>query len=103
MIPPKEVIDHVAQRIIILVGVSTLYTIMPDHGPRSSTLSQASILGLKALTADHVDRFAKEGKASVRAQPRGSALKDKASPLHRHAALAHVASPRIRSTSHHLA
>ena len=39
-----------------------------------SNIPQASLLELKALTAQHTDRFVREGKASVRAQARGKAV-----------------------------
>jgi hypothetical protein len=39
-----------------------------------ANISQGSILQLKALTAEHVDRFAKEGKKAIKGQPRNKVL-----------------------------
>jgi len=47
----------------------------------SSNIPQASILELKAITAQHVDRLAKEGRASVRGQPRQRAGLERVSQL----------------------
>ncbi|WOO83982.1 putative protein [Vanrija pseudolonga] len=43
----------------------------------AANISQASLLELKAITAEHADKFAKEGKGAVRGAPRPKAL-DKA-------------------------
>ncbi|WWC95795.1 hypothetical protein V866_002661 [Kwoniella sp. B9012] len=48
-----------------------------------STISQASLLDLKAITAEHVDRFAKEGRKAVKGQPRNRALDKKKDPFDR--------------------
>ncbi|OCF73238.1 hypothetical protein I204_06469 [Kwoniella mangroviensis CBS 8886] len=48
-----------------------------------STVSQASLLDLKAITAEHVDRFAKEGRKAVKGQPRNRALDKKKDPFDR--------------------
>jgi hypothetical protein len=37
---------------------------MPEAGP--STISVGSLLDLKAIAAEHVDRFEKEGRSAVR-------------------------------------
>jgi len=47
----------------------------------SSHISQASILDLRALTAEHVDRFAKEGKIATKAPARRQLQSDKVSKL----------------------
>jgi hypothetical protein len=39
---------------------------MPEAGP--STISGGSLLDLKAIAAEHVDRFEKEGRSAVRGQ-----------------------------------
>jgi large subunit ribosomal protein L24e len=39
---------------------------MPDPGP--SSISSGSLLDLKAIAAEHVDRFEKEGRSAVRGQ-----------------------------------
>ncbi|WVW86963.1 hypothetical protein I302_109019 [Kwoniella bestiolae CBS 10118] len=48
-----------------------------------STISQGSLLDLKAITAEHVDRFAKEGRKAVKGQPRNRALDKKKDPFDR--------------------
>lgn len=48
---------------------------MSQAGP--SSIPQASLLELRALTAEHTDRFAKEGKTSVKGQARRNATIDK--------------------------
>ncbi|OCF35207.1 hypothetical protein I317_02277 [Kwoniella heveanensis CBS 569] len=51
-------------------------------GP-SNAISQASLLDLKAITAEHVDRFAKEGRKAVKGAPRQRALEKSRDPFDR--------------------
>ncbi|WVQ79226.1 hypothetical protein IAT38_001322 [Cryptococcus sp. DSM 104549] len=46
-----------------------------------STVSKGTLLDLKAITAEHVDRFAKEGRAPVKGQPRRQHLKQSKDPF----------------------
>lgn len=44
---------------------------MSDTGKqKASNISRGTLLDLKAITAEHVDRFAKEGKGPVKGHPR---------------------------------
>lgn len=44
---------------------------MSDTGKqKASNISHGTLLDLKAITAEHVDRFAKEGKGPVKGHPR---------------------------------
>ncbi|WVF68486.1 hypothetical protein IAT40_003253 [Kwoniella sp. CBS 6097] len=53
-------------------------------GPsNANTISQASLLDLKAITAEHVDRFAKEGRKAVKGAPRQRALDKSRDPFDR--------------------
>ncbi|WWC73730.1 uncharacterized protein I206_107702 [Kwoniella pini CBS 10737] len=46
-----------------------------------SSISQGSLLDLKAITAEHVDKFAKEGKKAIKGQPRNRNLEKSKDPF----------------------
>ncbi|WWC65815.1 uncharacterized protein I303_108437 [Kwoniella dejecticola CBS 10117] len=48
-----------------------------------SSISQGSLLDLRAITAEHVDKFAKEGKKAVKGQPRNRNLEKSKDPFDR--------------------
>ncbi|WVR08084.1 hypothetical protein IAU60_005130 [Kwoniella sp. DSM 27419] len=48
-----------------------------------SNISQATLLELKAITAEHVDKFAKEGRKAVKGQPRQRAVEKTRDPFDR--------------------
>ncbi|WWC92755.1 uncharacterized protein L201_007714 [Kwoniella dendrophila CBS 6074] len=48
-----------------------------------STISQGSLLDLRAITAEHVDKFAKEGRKAVKGQPRNRNLEKSKDPFDR--------------------
>ncbi|WVQ96031.1 hypothetical protein IAU59_003131 [Kwoniella sp. CBS 9459] len=52
-------------------------------GAGPSNISQASLLDLKAITAEHVDRFSKEGRKAVKGAPRQRALEKSRDPFDR--------------------
>ncbi|WRT69663.1 uncharacterized protein IL334_006653 [Kwoniella shivajii] len=48
-----------------------------------STISQGSLLELRAITAEHVDRFSKEGRKAIKGQPRNHNLVKTKNPFDR--------------------
>lgn len=53
-------------------SVEIVTSTMPQAGP--STISSGSLFDLKALTAEHKDRFEKEGRSAVKGQARNKAV-----------------------------
>lgn len=51
---------------IVYQPASAVKASMPDSGP--SNISSGSLLDLKAIAAEHFDRFEKEGRSAVRGQ-----------------------------------
>nr|KIR88699.1 hypothetical protein I308_00778 [Cryptococcus tetragattii IND107] len=55
---------------------------MSDTGKqKASNISRGTLLDLKAITAEHVDRFAKEGKGPVKGHPRKQHLQKSRDPF----------------------
>ncbi|ALO69294.1 hypothetical protein CNG02930 [Cryptococcus deneoformans JEC21] len=57
---------------------------MPDTGKqKASNISRGALLDLKAITAEHVDRFAKEGRGPVKGLPRKQHIQKSRDPFNK--------------------
>lgn len=63
--------NNLARCVSLIPSITSSLT-MPEAGP--SKISSGSLLDLKALTAEHKERFEKEGRSAVKGQARNKPI-----------------------------
>ena len=76
---PPIVVDDARQDVVLNSDCLVLQFTMPEAGP--SKISSGTLLDLKALTAEHKERFEKEGRSAVKGQARNKPISKVGLPL----------------------
>ena len=73
------VVDDARQDVVLNSDCLVLQFTMPEAG--TSKISSGTLLDLKALTAEHKERFEKEGRSAVKGQARNKPISKVGLPL----------------------